>query len=148
MNSDTAQVDDLQLIALPSAVNCTDLFVRFTLSEWSLRPMVEETSRAACQLVAEKVDDADPKAPGLVTVRLLVSGDRLVVEVDDGRLVAHALPLPAGLTGSSVPLPRRERKRSRAAERIAAEQPVDDGADIGHEVMQRILYGLNNREQD
>ncbi|MFB9909432.1 ATP-binding protein [Allokutzneria oryzae] len=147
MNSDTTQVDDLQLIALPSAVNCTDLFVRFALSEWSLRPMVEETSRAACQLVTEVVDNADPRAPGLITVRLRVCGDRLVVEVDDGRLVSRELPLPAGLTGSSVPLPRRERRRSRAAEQISAEQPVHGGAEIGHEVMQRILFGLN-RDQD
>jgi len=52
VNAQTAQVDDLTLIALPTAVNCADLFVRFTLGEWRLRNMVDDCSSVACALVA------------------------------------------------------------------------------------------------
>ncbi|MCP2166849.1 ATP-binding protein [Goodfellowiella coeruleoviolacea] len=166
MNAQTAQVDDLQLVALPSAVNCADLFVRFALTEWALRPMRDEAAQAARQLVTSTVENADPQAPGMITVRTLLRGDRLVIEVEDnvpaadapslaglrtgvaplpdgGRVVWCELPLPDGVTASAVPLPRRERRRSLAAEQLEGEK-----AEVDPEVIQRILYGLSRAEED
>ena len=81
-NAQTAQVDDLTLIALPTAVNCADLFVRFTLGEWRLRNMTAECSAVACALVEAAVESADPKTSRLITLRLRLSGDYLVVELE------------------------------------------------------------------
>src|SRR5579885_2638595 len=47
VNVHTTQIDDLQLIALPSAVNCAEMFVRFTVTEWSLRPLADEATFVA-----------------------------------------------------------------------------------------------------
>lgn len=163
MNARTEQVDDLRLVALPSAVNCADLFVRFSLAEWSLRPMRDEAAHVICDLVGAVVEHANPRFPALMTLRLRLSGDHLVIEVEIGRFEAMPavpralvgrragvlalddgctllwceLPLPAGMTASAVPLPRREPRRSPAAEGLP-----DDATDIDPEVMERILYGL------
>jgi hypothetical protein len=165
VNSETAQVDDIQLTAQPSAVNCTDLFVRFTLTEWALRPLLDDAAHTACQVVEAAVDGANPKSPGFLTVRLRLRGDCLVIEVSDdqvvqpralpsalegrragveplrgrGKLVWCELPLPEGVSASAVPLPRRERKPSPAAERLA-----DEPAEVDPQVIQRILSGLGN----
>ena len=162
MNAQTAQVDDLRLIALPSAVNCTDLFVKFTLAEWSLRSLEGHAGDVAGQLVAATVEGADENNPGFLTVRLRLRGDSLVIEVEDDQLgpVSEAptiegartgveslegrgkrqwceLAQPGGVNASSVPLPQRERKRSPAAERMG-----DETEEVDPEVMQRLLAGL------
>ncbi|GGM50764.1 hypothetical protein GCM10012275_22030 [Longimycelium tulufanense] len=162
MNAHTVQVDDLRLATLPTAVNCADLFVQFTLAEWSLRPLLDEAMTAARQLVSDAVDRADPAVPDFLTVRLRLRGDCLTVEVEQaggarsgapaaavegrrggarplaggGTLVWCELPLPGGVNASSVPLPRREPKRS------ASNEPVTDDADVTPEVIQRILDAL------
>ncbi|WP_199439975.1 ATP-binding protein [Umezawaea beigongshangensis] len=164
MNPQTEQVDDLQLIALPNAVSCADLFVRFALSEWALRPMIGEAGEVVRHLVEAAVERATPGNPSFITVRLRLTGGYLVVEVEDaqamrapatppglagrrtgvvdlagrGSLIWCELALPAGMTASAVPLPRRERRRSPAAEQLG-----DESAEIDPAVMQRILYGLN-----
>lgn len=164
MNAQTTQMDDLHLVALPSAVNCAELFVRFALAEWSLRLLLDEAVQVARQVVVAAVNSADPQSPGLITVRLRLRGDRLVIEVEDrqmvsppvglptlasgrtgvtslegrGTLVWCELPLPAGVTASAVPLPRREQRRS-----PAAQQMTDEPAEVDPQVIQRILFGLS-----
>lgn len=166
MNGETVQVDDIQLTAQPSAVNCADLFVRFTLTEWSLKGMQADASSAACAVVDSVVRTADPSAPGFLTVRLRLRDDCLVIEVTDdqpvpsgtrpaglagrragvepipggGKLVWCELPLPQGVTASAVPLPRRERKASRSSE------PVEP-AEVDPQVIQRILSGLGEPQE-
>lgn len=161
MNGETVQVDDIKLTAQPSAVNCADLFVRFTLTEWSLQGMQQDTSKIACEVVDSVVRVADQSTPGFITVRLRLRDDCLVIEVTDeqptqqgglpaglagkragvepvpggGKLVWCELPLPYGVTASAVPLPRRERKASRSSE------PVEP-AEVDPQVIQRILSGL------
>lgn len=162
MNAQTAQVDDLRLIALPSAVNCTDLFVKFTLAEWSLRSLEGHAGDVAGQLVAATLEGADSDNPGFLTVRLRLRGDCLVIEVEDdqpgpmseapsidgartgveplespGKRLWCEVELPGGVNASSVPLPQRERKRSPAAERMG-----DETEEVDPEVMQRLLAGL------
>lgn len=163
MNAPTEQVDDLQLVALPSAVSCADMFVRFTLGEWSLRGLQDDATLLARHLVESAVERNDPDAPGMMTVRLRLSGSDLVIEVETapsarppGDAGAHVgvarLPgggyvtwctveLPSGMNASAVPLPRREKRRSPEAERL---KDVPDEFDP--QVMERILYGLNKRK--
>ncbi|MEU6133001.1 ATP-binding protein [Saccharopolyspora sp. NPDC047091] len=165
MNADTAQVDDLRLIALPTAMNCTDIFVRFTLSEWSLRPLADEAAQTTLSMVDAAVQASDPKSPGFLTIRLRLRGDCLVIEVED-ETRGHApatlqalegkrtgveplrgvgnrrwceLGLPPGMSASAVPLPRREKRRSPAAEALG-----DEPEELDPQVMQRLLSGLNN----
>lgn len=164
MNPHTTQVDDLQLVALPSAVNCADLFVRFSLTEWSLKSMRDEALTVTTSLVRAAVESADPRSPGMITVRLRLRGDALVVEIEDQnptppdlqrlvgsrrsgvargtegvKLVWCELPLPGGQNASAVPLPRRERRKSPAAEALANEP-----AEVDPQVMERVLYALNH----
>jgi hypothetical protein len=167
VSSHTAQVDDLQLIALPSAVNCADLFVRFSISEWSLAPLRDDAVQTTCQMVAAAVDSADTQSPGMITVRLRLAGDVLVVEVEDenptppapspalegkrngivtkgrGRLAWCELPLPNGVTASAVPLPRRERKKSAAAQQLS-----EENAEVDAQVMRRVLSALNRGAEE
>lgn len=164
MNPNTAQVDDLRLIALPSAVNCTDMFVRFSLSEWSLPSMTDTATQLASQLVTAAVDSADAQSPGFITIRLRLSGESLLIEVEDeqaseppamsptlanGRCGARPRPdggsvawceleLPTGLSADSVPLPRRSPKRTENSE-----TPAEETAEIDPEVIQRLLTGLS-----
>jgi hypothetical protein len=160
VNSHTAQIDDLRLIALPSAVNCADLFVRFTLGEWSLHALRDEAANAVCELVTAAVDGTDPQAPGFITVRLRLRGDHLGIEVEDdqpgpapdlsptlaggragveargrGKLVWCELTLPSGVEASAVPLPRRDRKKSSGDQNV-------ERAEVDPQVMERILSGL------
>lgn len=162
MTADTAQVDDLTLVALPSAVSCAEMFVRFTLAEWSLHLLRDDAAEAIRQLVAAAVDNDGSPTPGFITVRLRLRGDCLLIEVDDEQSVQRRgvapapkgtrtgvvplakgkrtwceVPLPSGLTASSVPLPRREPRRSPEAERLAGEPDEFDP-----QIMQRILFGL------
>src|ERR1700743_2891757 len=85
VNPETTQVDDIRLVALPTAINCAELFVRFALTEWSLRAMLDEASDVARELTAAAVEAADQKFPYLITVRARVHSDRLVVEVESAR---------------------------------------------------------------
>ncbi len=160
----TSQVDDLQLVALPSAVNCADIFIRFTLQEWSLRAMVDQATDAVSQLVTAAVDGADEQQPGLITVRVRLRGEYLVIEVEDdldaeppevsptlaggnagiesrnrpGKLIWWELPLQ-GVSASAVPLPRRDPRRSPASEQGEQANPISE---MDTQVMQRILTGL------
>ena len=110
VNAQTAQVDDLTLIALPTAVNCADLFVRFTLGEWRLRNMIGECSAVACALVEAAVESADPKTSRLITLRLRLSGDYLVIEVghrNHGTSTAN-VRIAAGEPSATTDLPENE----------------------------------------
>jgi hypothetical protein len=169
VNPETTQIDDIQLVALPTAVNCAELFVRFALTEWSLKAMLDEASDVARELTSAAVEAADQKRPTLITVRARVHSDRLVVEVEsrhptrpptnlDGpngwragvvalrgtsQLAWCEMPLPTGMDASSVPLPRRHHRR--AAE-PAETVPINDlrhTSDVDEDVMRRILFGLN-----
>jgi hypothetical protein len=165
----TVQVDDLKLVRLPSALNCADLFVRFTLVEWRVESMVPDVRRATEALVRTVIGDVDPKTPRptMLLFRLRLSGNSLAVEIEDDRstptlIVPRALtgtnagvtllstgkqliwcevPLPRGMSATVVPLPRRGTTRAAAA---AAPPPAEiAGADdLSPEVMDRILKGL------
>jgi hypothetical protein len=167
VNARTEQVDDLQLVALPSAVNCAELFARFSLAEWSLRPMQDEAAHVLGNLVASVVDTANHRVPRFITLRLRLSGNMLILEVeidpyapkpaptnalkgrhagilqlDDGcTLLWCEMPLPTGMTASAVPLPRREPRRSPAAEGLPPE-----ATEVDPQVMERLLYGLGGSQ--
>jgi hypothetical protein len=163
LDAQTQQVDDLRLVALPSAVNCTDIFVQFTLAEWSLRALLTETSRLARHLVTGSVERTDPDRPGMLTVRLRLTGNDLVIEVESDRsgpppagagrragvvtltngqeLAWCTVGLPPGMSAPAVPLPRRTRRASAAAAEAGPKDEVDD------EVMRRILFGLGGPEE-
>lgn len=176
MNPETLQVDDIRLVALPTAVNCAELFIRFALSEWSLKAMLDEASDVARDLTDAAVEVADPKRPAFITVRARVHSDRLVIEVESSRptrkpdnlngpngwragivalrgthqLAWCELPLPTGMDASSVPLPRRHHRRAApaAAER-EPQQQLDDlrhTSDVDEAVMRRILFRLGRPE--
>ncbi|ACU36210.1 ATP-binding protein [Actinosynnema pretiosum subsp. pretiosum] len=161
MNAKTEQVDDIRLVALPTAVNVAEMFVRFSLSEWRLSAMQDEAGQTARRLVAAAVEVADQSQPGFLLVRLRLTGQHLAVELEadrvamppelagsraglvdltvGGRLAWCELGLPSGMNASSVPLPRREPRRSPAAERLGDEPDVDPA------VIQRILHGLGGQ---
>lgn len=162
MNDRTEQVDDLQLVALPSAVGCAEMFVRFSLTEWALRDMRDVAGEAARVVTAAVVDAVNPAAPGMMTARVRLSGADLIFEVesprpvptpaipgvarvgttqiDHGRyIVWFALALPSGMSASAVPLPRRQRKASQAARAAVPDEPMTTDPDV----MRRILFGLN-----
>jgi hypothetical protein len=163
VNTETSQVDDLHLVALPSAVSCAGMFVRFTLSEWSLKSMYEEVTRTVSHRVSSIVDATDSRFPGFILVRLRVSGGYLVSEVEDdmiaklpagpmppgmrmdvapltgrGNLMRFELPLPGGLTARAVALPRRGARRSLVEEQAEGERGL-----VEPEVLQRVLSSLN-----
>lgn len=165
MNPQTTQVDDLRLVALPTAVNCADMFVRFALREWSLRQMQDETSHVACELVHSVVERSDPKSPGFITLRLRLHGDCLVVEVEDtavkppvmpdtlsgrkggavampkgGNLIWCEVALPTGMNAEAVPLPRRERRKPPASSGPTEPEPL---AEVDDEFFERLLSKLN-----
>jgi len=165
VNRHATQVDDLQLIALPNAVSVAQMFIRFAVTEWSLRAMTEDATELAASLVGASVRAADPKSPGMITVRVQVDRESLVIEVEDpmalasdpagvpegvhggvqprrggGRVVWAELPLPTGMTGESVPLPKRERRPSPEAKRLAdAGEPVG----VDPDVIERIMTALS-----
>ncbi|MGH3760605.1 ATP-binding protein [Actinophytocola sp.] len=165
MQDQTAQVDDLRLVALPSAVNCAELFVRFTLTEWHVPQMVDDVRETAKRLVQSVIATVDEGAqPTMITVRLRLRGNTVVVEVQDDRpsprlvvprglsgkstgvetlsrgrqLVWCELPLPSGMDATVVPLPRRGTTRAAAPR----SREIDEAVDLNNDVMQRILDGL------
>ena len=165
MQDQTAQVDDLRLVALPSAVNCAELFVRFTLTEWHVPQMVDDVRETAKKLVQAVISTVDEDAdPTMITVRLRLRGNTVVIEIQDDRstpklvvprsvgnkasgvetlsrgrqLLWCELPLPTGMDATVVPLPRRG--TTRAAKPRKSE--IDEAVDLNSDVMQRILDGL------
>jgi hypothetical protein len=164
VNPQTTQVDDLRLVALPTAVNCADMFVKFALTEWSLRQLQDEASHVACELVHAVVQQSDSKVPGFITLRLRLHGDALVIEVEDaaprppvvpetlegrkagvmslqggGNLIWCEMGLPTGMNASAVPLPRRERRKPPAS----AGPAEPESADVDDEFFERLLSKLN-----
>lgn len=162
LSARTSQVDDLRLVAQPNAVLCTELFVRLILSDWSLRPLLDQAKTAATRLVSAVVDAADQAAPPFLTVRLRLRADVLVIEIDHdiaglsaptpapgertgvapgetGGLTSWCeLPLPGGLSAGQVQLPRRGGRRTLVDEPVSGD-PV--GADP--EVLERLLTRLS-----
>lgn len=165
----TVQVDDLKLVALPSAINCADLFVRFTLAEWRVDTMIPDVRRATEALITAVVNKTpDKKAtPTMLLFRLRLSGNTLAIEIEDDRqtptlklprslsgpnsgvtmlstgkqLIWTEVPLPKGMDATVVPLPRRGTTRAAAAAAPPpAELPAAD--DLSPDVMERILEGL------
>jgi hypothetical protein len=165
VHDQTVQVDDLRLVALPSAMNCADLFVRFTLTEWRVKSMIEDVANATRSLVRAVVGKVDKSAPpAMIIVRLRLSGSRMSVEIEDERssprlavppelsqsssgvellpggrqLIWSDLPLPTGMDATVVPLPRR------GTTKAAAVRPVEDDkqTDLDDDVMKRILNAL------
>jgi hypothetical protein len=162
----TAQVDDLRLVALPSAVNCAELFVRFTLTEWHVPQIIEDVREMAKRMVqavvATVVEGADPT---MITVRLRLRGNSVVIEIQDDRtapklvvprslaskragvetlprgkqLIWCEIQLPTGMDATVVPLPRRGTTRAAAPPRS---KEIDEAVDLNNDVMQRILDGL------
>jgi hypothetical protein len=162
----TTQVDDITLVALPTAINCAELFVRFALTEWSLREMLDDTTKVARDLVAAVVAVTDRKTPSLIQVRARLHSECLVIEVmsprtapiavaagrhveivalrGQGQLAWCELPLPGGMAASSVPLPRRHRRAEPAETTTeSAMEELSYTSDVDEDVMRRILYGLN-----
>jgi hypothetical protein len=170
----TVQVDDLKLVALPSAINCADLFVRFTLVEWRVESMVPDVRRATEALITSVVGNPDKKAtPTMLLFRLRLSGNVLAIEIEDDRrtptlvvpralsgpnsgttmlstgkqLIWTEVPLPRGMDATVVPLPRRGTTRAAAA---AAPPPaqIEGAEDLTPDVMERILEGLRRDHGD
>lgn len=164
MDPQTTQVDDLKLVALPTAVNCADMFVRFALREWNLRQLQDETSHVACELVANVVERNTEAVPGFLTLRLRLHGDCLVVEVEDTEVLPPVVPetlagrkggamanpaggnlmwcevaLPTGVDASAVPLPRRERRKPPTS----SPQGQEEAADVDDEFFERLLSKLH-----
>jgi hypothetical protein len=155
-------MDDIRLVAQPSALPVTELFVRLILTDWSLRPMLDEVTAAAKRLVGAVIDAGDPKAPPFVTLRLRLRAEVLVVEVDDdvpglpapqarpgervgvdpapggGRTTWCELPLPGGMTARQVRLPRRQDRRTLVDEPVSGEPVAADP-----EVLERLLTRLS-----
>lgn len=171
MHDQTVQVDDLRLVALPSAVNCAELFVRFTLTEWRVLSMLDDATDTVTRLTRAVIAGVDKTAPlTMITIRLRLSGGFLNVEIvddrpyptlrvpeeltgkgsgattlDDGRqLMWRELPLPTGMDARVVPLPRRGTTKTTTV------QPAKDDpdADLGPDVMERILDGLRKDRPD
>ncbi|WP_018682981.1 hypothetical protein [Actinokineospora enzanensis] len=163
MNNRTEQMDDLQLVALPTAVGCTEMFVRFSLTEWKLRGLRDAAAEAGRRLAEAVVGAVDGKQPGVFNARVRLTGGELFIEIETPRVVRvpavpdgprmgvtelgvgryllwASLPLPGGMNASAVPLPRRQRRPSPAAAIEAQRDPLPDDGD---DVMQRILFGLS-----
>ncbi|GLZ39042.1 ATP-binding protein [Actinokineospora sp. NBRC 105648] len=168
MNNRTEQMDDLQLVALPTAVGCTEMFVRFSLTEWKLRPMRDAAAEVARQLAQAVVGAVDQGSAGMLNARVRLTGVELIIEIETPRVVRvpvvpdgprvgvtelgaaryllwASLPLPGGMDASAVPLPRRQRRPSPAAAIEAARDPLPEDH---NDVMQRILYSLADRPEN
>lgn len=163
MSAHTTQVDDLRLVAQPSAVPCAALFVRMILTDWSLKPMLDQVTAAAGRLVGAIVDASVPGVPAFLTLRLRLQGGMLVVEVDDdlldpapprsgpgervgvephgfrGRTTWCELDLPGGMTAGQVRLPRREGRRTLVDEPVSGEPVATEP-----EVLERLLSRLSD----
>jgi hypothetical protein len=165
----TTQLDDLQLVALPSAVGCAGLFVQFTLGEWRLGAVVADATEAARELVRSVVElvDEDDDVPVPILLRLRLRGSALTVEVELGPVPEMGEPaalagrtggvqtlrngrqrlwcklaLPGGMHATSVALPRRTTRAARVETRPAPAEVEFDGGGVDVDVMRRILSSL------
>ncbi len=162
MSAHTSQMDDIRLVAQPSALPVTGLFVRLILTDWSLLPMLEQVTATAKRLVEAVIDASDPKAPAFVTLRLRLRAEVLSIEVDDdvpgrpdtparpgerlgvvpadggGRTTWCELPLPGGMTARQVRLPRRQDRRTLVDEPVSGDPVAADP-----EVLERLLTRLS-----
>lgn len=103
MISQPTQVDDLRLVALPSAISCAEMFVRFALAEWSLRPLIEDATLVTRHIVKSSVAGGTTSRPRFLTIRVRLHADCVVIEVDDEQ--SGELPELPGWTISAVTLP-------------------------------------------
>ena len=162
MSAHTSQMDDIRLVAQPSALPVTELFVRLILSDWSLLPMLEQVTSTAKRLVGTVIDAGDPRSPAFVTLRLRLRADVLAVEVDDdvpglpepqagpgervgvipgpggSRTTWCELPLPGGMNARQVRLPRRQDRRTLVDEPVSGDPVAADP-----EVLERLLTRLS-----
>jgi hypothetical protein len=162
LSAHTSQMDDLRLVAQPSALPVTDLFVRLILTDWSLKPMLDQVTATARRLVEAVIEAGDPKSPAFVTLRLRLSAEYLLVEVDDdlrhlpapqarpgerigvepapggGRTTWCELALPGGMTAKQVRLPRRGDRRTLVDEPVSGEPVTADP-----QVLERLLTRLS-----
>lgn len=137
MISQPTQVDDLRLVALPSAISCAEMFVRYALAEWSLRPLIEDATLVTKHIVKSSVAGSTPSRPRFLTIRLRLHTDCVVIEIDDQQAeeppelpgwTISAVTMPGGRrnvwceiplrTGMSAALPRRAPGRSAARQAI------------------------------
>ncbi|HWD05272.1 MAG TPA: ATP-binding protein [Amycolatopsis sp.] len=161
MSARTTQMDDLRLVAQPSAVSCTELFVRLILTDWSLLSMLDQVTATTSRLVGDVVDQSPRSAPAFLTVRLQIRGAALVIEIEDdliapdpprtapgerigveptrhGRLTWCEMPLPSGMSAGQVSLPRRQDRRTLVDEPVSGAPVAADP-----EVLERLLNRLS-----
>jgi hypothetical protein len=163
LSAHTSQMDDIRLVAQPSALPVTELFVRLILTDWSLLPMLEQATATARRLVETVIDAGDPRSPAFVTLRLRLRADVLVVEVDDdvpglpepkvagpgervgvtpgvggARTTWCELELPGGMNAKQVRLPRRQERRTLVDEPVSGDPVTADP-----EVLERLLTRLS-----
>ncbi|GAB3149991.1 ATP-binding protein [Amycolatopsis sp. NPDC004378] len=163
MSAHTSQMDDIRLVAQPSALPVTELFVRLILTDWSLLPMLEHTTATAKRLVEAVIEAGDPRSPAFVTLRLRLRAEVLVVEVDDdvpglpepkvvgpgervgvthgaagARTTWCELELPGGMNARQVRLPRRQERRTLVDEPVTGDPVAADP-----EVLERLLNRLS-----
>ena len=167
MSAHTSQMDDIRLVAQPSALPVTELFVRLILSDWSLLPMLEQVTATAKRLVETVIDAGDPRSPAFVTLRLRLRADVLAVEVDDdvpglpepkagpgervgvtpgpggARTTWCELPLPGGINARQVRLPRRQDRRTLVDEPVSGDPVAADP-----QVLERLLTRLSGWSAD
>jgi hypothetical protein len=166
----TTQVDDLRLVALPTAMNCADMFVRFALREWHLVALQDEASHVASELVANVVERNTESVPGFLTLRLRLHGDCLVIEVEDTEVLPPFVPkslegrkggamanpaggnflwcevaLPSGVKASAVPLPRRERRKPPNSVPASA---YEESPEVDDEFFERLLSKLHRSPEE
>jgi len=104
----------MQLAALSTATICAQLFTRYTLQAWRLDQLVEPVERIMTELVVRAVRttgiiEPNPRwteldALKLISVRLVILGDNLIVEVADSDPEFTAI-------GGGIPLTRSLSKR-------------------------------------
>ncbi|WP_329045527.1 ATP-binding protein [Amycolatopsis sp. NBC_01488] len=163
MSAHTSQMDDIRLVAQPSALPVTELFVRLILTDWSLMPMLDQVTATAKRLVETVIDAGDPRSPAFVTLRLRLRAEVLVVEVDDdvpglpepkvagpgervgvtpgpggARTTWCELELPGGINARQVRLPRRQDRRTLVDEPVSGDPVAADP-----EVLERLLTRLS-----
>jgi hypothetical protein len=168
LSAHTSQMDDIRLVAQPSALPVTELFVRLILSDWSLLPMLEQVTATAKRLVGTVIEAGDPKSPAFVTLRLRLRAEVLSVEVDDdvpglpepkvtgpgervgvtpgaggARTTWCELELPGGINARQVRLPRRQDRRSLVDEPVSGDPVAADP-----QVLERLLSRLSGWSAD
>jgi hypothetical protein len=160
LSAHTSQMDDIRLVAQPSALPVTELFVRLILSDWSLLPMLEQVTATAKRLVETVIDAGDPRSPAFVTLRLRLRADVLAVEVDDdvpglpepkagpGERVG-VTPGPGGARTTWCELPLPGGINARQDRRTLVDEPVSgDPVAADPQVLERLLTRLSGWSAD